>query len=269
MHTRQHVPTLSHVHFESIGGVAGDMLLGALLHLGADRRALVSAYDSLGHLPHESPIALRTTEVQVADERSMGVSVSALQVHAHPASSHTQQHTGHAHHRHLKDVFELIDASEAAQEAKQNAKSTFEILCHAEAIAHNTTPEAVHLHEVGELDSVMDVLGFHVLLRSLGNPRISCTALPSGSGTVMTSHGELACPVPAVRAIADTYEIPLHTVDVQGETITPTGIALLARADFTRGPQPMDPLCSGVGAGTKRFPTVPNIVRALGWTKSV
>lgn len=261
------VAQLSRIHIEPIGGLAGDMLLAALLDLGGDRRALEAVFASVAHLNGEQPIRLRSARVELAAHgagpRVAGTAplIDAIQIAAHPPSSAT----GHSHHRHVEHVFALLESSSASPAAIDAAQDTFRLLCAAEATAHQTTADQVHLHEVGELDSIMDVLGFHVLHHSLGSPALSCASLPSGSGSVDTSHGRLECPVPAVRALVDTHHLPLHSVEVVGETLTPTGVALVARASFP-GQMPQNPADRvGVGAGTKRFAQRANIVRLHGW----
>jgi hypothetical protein len=124
----------------------------------------------------------------------------------------------------------------------------------------------VHLHEVGALDSILDVVGIAVALESLGAPRVSSSAVPSGHGHVRAAHGELELPVPAVREIAARAGLPLIDVPVCGETVTPTGAAVLAVVCERFGPPPAAPAAAvGVGAGTRRFADRPNVVRVHGY----
>lgn len=256
---------LSRAVVEPVGGVTGDMLLGALIDAGADVTAIRCALESLGL----TGLVLHTEVVQVEGERALHVRSLA------PSSS--QEH--HHHHHHLSDILELIERAEASPTARRRAQRIFGILGEAEARVHGGTPDTVHLHEVGELDSVLDVLGIAVALDTLGNPSVHSLPLPSGQGTVHTAHGELTCPVPAVVAIAETFSVPMVSVSLPGETITPTGIAALAEicegwlstkqgvdGDDAIAPENPRPLAKrGVGAGTRRFVGVPNVVRVHTW----
>lgn len=239
--------TLQRLHIEAVGGVAGDMLLGALLDLGADAAPIHRAFASLA-IPE---LRLHVTKVEVHGEAATYVRSIA------PGS-------GHAHH-HLSDIFALLDRAEVTSAARDTAKNIFTILGDAEATVHGGTPHSVHLHEVGELDSVMDVLGIAVALDTLGHPEVRCTPLPSGEGTVDTSHGVLTCPVPAVVEVAREHKVPLESVDLPGETVTPTGIAVVAALAQAYEPVPPGAPHRGCGAGTKRFVTRPNVVRVHGW----
>ena len=239
---------LQRIHLEPVGGVAGDMLLAALCDLGADRRKIERAFESL-----KAPgLVLSTRVVRVNGER-------ALYVRSAPAA--------HDHeHRHLGEVLAVIDRAAATPAAKRLARRIFRRLAAAEGRVHGHEAGHVHLHEVGQLDSILDVLGIAVALDSLGRPRVTCAPLPVGSGTVETRHGRLRCPVPVVRDLARRHRVPLVRVPLTGETITPTGIAVVAEVchqfvSRTRGQVAR----VGVGAGTRRFADRPNVVRVYGF----
>lgn len=236
------------LYIEPIGGVAGDMLLAALIDLGADREAVLRVFASLD-IPD---LQLRVDRVEVDSEPACFVRSLA------PVAG--------GHGRRLADIVAIIDRGDMPDEARSRAIAIFELLAGAEAVVHGGDPSGVHLHEVGELDSIMDVVGFSVALHSLGDPPATAAPLPSGAGTVVTAHGTLSCPVPAVRVIAERAGVPLVAVEVTGETITPTGIAVVATvcesfevSAFTPGD------AIGVGAGKRRFAGRPNVVRIHGW----
>jgi uncharacterized protein (DUF111 family) len=236
------------------------MLLAALLDLGADACAIQAAYDRTG-LPG---LRLETSQVDIDGLRARAVrSLDPVQT-----SCSQQKGSGHGvGHNRLADLWRAVDRAALSGQASARARGIFAILARAEADVHGGTPESVHLHEVGDLDAVLDVVGICVALDSLGNPSASCGPLPSGRGTVRTVHGLLSCPVPAVVAIAASYLIPLVPVPVIGETITPTGIAVVAACCAEFGTEPaVDPngMRVGVGAGTRRFADRPNIVRVYG-----
>ena len=240
--------SFSRLHFECVGGAAGDMILGALLDLGADVAAVRRALASMA-LPG---LELRTERVVVDD-------IAALYVRSLVDDG--------AHHRNLGDVLAIIDRGDMNDAARQRAHGIFEILVAAEAVAHECAAEDVHLHEVGALDSIMDVVGIAVALGSLGNPPASASPIPSGHGNVSTAHGLLTCPVPAVAAVAERWHVPLIDVDVQGETVTPTGIAALANICSSFGDAPVidsETDACGVGAGSRRFARASNLVRVHG-----
>ena len=240
---------VSRLHLEPLGGVAGDMILGALLDLGAPQEPIMHAFASM----NEPGLELKV-------ERTRRGDVEATYVRSIASG------TGHVH-RHRAEVHAALRRADVSKGALERAIEIFDILCGAEAIAHNATLDSVHLHEVGELDSIMDVLGIVVAMESLGSPEVTCASLPSGRGTVETQHGTLDCPVPAVVAIAERYSIPLKAVELPGETITPTGIAVLAA--YCRDFDAMnfsEAECIGYGAGTKHFESTPNVVCAMGWS---
>jgi uncharacterized protein (DUF111 family) len=241
-------PPFARLHIEPIGGVAGDMLLAALLDLGADLDAVQAAVSRMA----EPGLALEVSRVDVDG-------VPALRVKSIPRAHHT-------HGRHLDEVLEIVDRAGLAPGPRGTVGRIFDVLAVAEAESHGATAHHVHLHEVGELDSILDVVGIAVAYHSLGAPPVDVAALPSGHGTVESAHGTLTLPAPAVMKVAARFDIPLHDVDVRGETVTPTGIAAVAALGRAQGlpvSRPGD--ACGVGAGTRRFPARPNVVRVHGY----
>ncbi|MEZ0311685.1 MAG: nickel insertion protein [Myxococcota bacterium] len=257
----------SRLHIEPVGGVAGDMLLAALIDLGADVAVVRSALAGF----HEPGLSLTVDEVGVAGERALYVrsllGVPQTRFHAAQTVPLVGAAPLHAHHL-LGDVLGRVRRAALDSAVTERVTHIFTLLAEAEAVVHGGDAATVGLHEVGELDSIMDVVGISVALASLGVREVSCAPLPSGHGTVMSSHGELACPTPAVKIICDRYNVPLEPVDVVGETVTPTGAAVVAAVceTFTREPKGMATAVKvGVGAGTKRFPGRANVVRIHGW----
>ena len=257
----------SRLHIEPVGGVAGDMLLAALIDLGADVAAVRSALAGF----HEPALSLSVDEVSVAGERALYVrslvGLPQTRFHEVQKASLVSATPLHAHHL-LGDVLGRVHRASLDSAVTERVTHIFNVLAEAEAVVHGGDAATVGLHEVGELDSIMDVVGISVALASLGVREVSCAPLPSGHGTVMTSHGELGCPTPAVKVICDRYGVPLEPVDVAGETVTPTGAAVVAALceTFTAEPRGMGSAVRvGVGAGTKRFPGRANVVRVHGW----
>lgn len=257
----------SRLHIEPIGGVAGDMLLAALIDLGADVAAVRSALAGF----NEPGLKLTVEEVAVGAERALYVrSLAGNAQHRFKEarqSSLVSTTPLHAHHL-LGDILGRVARAGLDAAVTERVTHIFNLLAEAEAVVHGGEPGTVGLHEVGELDSIMDVVGISVALATLGVREVTCAPLPSGHGTVMTSHGELSCPTPAVRQICERHAVPLASVDVKGETVTPTGAAVVAAIchEFTHEPQGLGTAGRiGVGAGTKRFPGRPNVVRIHGW----
>ena len=222
---------------DGFGGVAGDMLLGALVDLGADLKAIETALMTLP-LSGWSIEASRTTR-------------------RHLACTAVQVHVPHEHvHRHLPDILGIIDASKLPDVVKDGAKRTFWALAEAEAAAHDLPIEAVHFHEVGAADAILDICGVSFALHSLGIGRLLVGALPAGSGTVRCAHGELPCPVPAVVRLLEGFT--LRPGEGEGEMITPTGAAILraygeplSTSAYLAQTQDMLGGRSGYGAGTR------------------
>jgi pyridinium-3,5-bisthiocarboxylic acid mononucleotide nickel chelatase len=228
----------------AVGGVAGDMLLAALIDLGADATAIRRAFASL----QVRGLALDVSRVEVSGERALYVRSLA-------------PHEGHSH-RHLSEIEAVIGKGDLSDVARARALRIFRVLTEAEARVHGGSVDEVALHEVGELDSILDVVGISVALESLGNPALSVSSLPSGQGVVRTAHGELSVPVPAVLELAQRFNIPLEPAPLRGETVTPTGIAVLAVVAERFGLDVQPPyLGTGIGAGTRRFADRPNVVR--------
>lgn len=177
---------------------------------------------------------------------------------------HDHEHShGHSHtHRALSDVVALIDSSCATQAAKDLAIKVFTIIAAAEAKAHGTSPDLVHFHEVGGLDSIADILAFAVCVTDLKITQTYATHLGEGFGEVRCQHGLLPIPVPAVANICAAHHLPLVTGRCYGELVTPTGAAMLAALECHFAPAPLTTMIAvGYGAG-KRTYDKPSFVRA-------
>lgn len=177
---------------------------------------------------------------------------------------HDHSHGGHSHeHRSLQDVYALIDQSLASDPAKKLAKKVFAIIAVAEAKAHGTSPDLVHFHEVGGLDSIADVLSFAVCIDDLQIDTVYASTLGEGYGEIVCQHGLLPIPVPAVSNIVAAHHLPLQSGRCYGELVTPTGAAMVAALEpkFTT-PQGMTIISTGYGAG-KRAYEKPSFVRAM------
>lgn len=174
-------------------------------------------------------------------------------------------HHAHAHvHRHLADVEALIDGTDMTDRARAIAKRIFRIVAEAEAKAHRLPIEEVHFHEVGALDSIVDIIAAAVCFDNLGITDVIVPALSEGRGTVRCQHGVLPVPVPAVANIAEAHGLTLSIMDVQGEFVTPTGAAIAAALRTSDAlPARFHIEKIGCGAGKRAYTARPGFLRAM------
>ena len=239
--------------------MSGDMTVGALLSLGASAERLKETLDSLKLGDEFSYV--------IAQKSSYGIAGTDFDVilphHHHHEHDHHHEHHHHHEHRNLADVEAIIDRGVMSDRARALAKKAFRFVAEAEARAHGKPIEEVHFHEVGAIDSIVDIISAAVLFDDLGETECVVTGLTEGTGTVMCAHGELPVPVPAVLNIAAATGIPLRPSETKGECVTPTGIALAA-AFRTRDTLPPAYRVLGVGTGLgKRDYGRPAILRIL------
>ena len=247
---------------EGSAGISGDMTVGALLSLGANAERLKATLDSL-KLGHEFSYV-------ISEKTSYGIAGTDFDVilphHHHNSTLNSQPSTPHRHHhehRNLAEVEAVIDRGEMSDNARALAKKAFRFVAEAEAKAHGKPIGEVHFHEVGAIDSIVDIVSAAVLFDDVGDPECVVTGLTEGTGTVMCAHGELPVPVPAVLNIAAATGMPLRPSETKGECVTPTGIALAA-AFRTRCALPPAYKVLSVGTGLgKRDYGRPAILRIL------
>ncbi len=237
--------TQTHLHFDCFSGISGDMLLGALVDLGAP---LAEIERQLAALPI-GPFSLRA-------EKLMRQGIEGTRVHVEV------QEDPHAH-RHLRHVIEIIDrAADLPARVAERARRAFTLLAEAEARVHGTTIERVHFHEVGARDAIVDITGAMLGVELLGIESFSASTVTAGSGTVRCQHGVMPVPAPATAELL--RGLPWQAGPVASEMATPTGIAIL-RALLGEPPAPTPPdLCPariGYGAGSKEFKELPNYLR--------
>lgn len=253
-------------------GISGNMLVAALLDLGASRKKLDQAIASLHieglhyHLEHKNSYSVAGLSFQVfvhdhdADRTESRESSYSEHVHHHEHG----HDSGHAHvHRHPTEIFALIDSANITEKARSTAHKIFDIIADAEAKTHGVPKESVHFHEVGAIDSIVDVLAISVLADDLQISDCIVTGLSEGSGEVRTQHGMLPVPVPAVLNIAAAHGIALSHENVHGEMVTPTGIAAAAAlrtSEFL--PERYKVLSVGIGLGQRDFGKA-NFLRAM------
>jgi pyridinium-3,5-bisthiocarboxylic acid mononucleotide nickel chelatase len=231
-------------HFDCFSGAGGDMILAALIDAGADADAVAHRLSTLGL----SGVSVRFERLQ-----RRGLAGQAV---------HVDVPAGDQPHRHLPDILAMIDAADLPGRSAETAKAIFHRLAEAEAKVHGIGVEAVHFHEVGAADSIVDIVGAAVAVELLGIERVTCSPLPLGGGTVLCEHGELPVPTPATVELL--RGVPTVPGPVQEELTTPTAAAILTTLAQCFGPVPAMQLCgSGYGAGSREFGEVPNLLRVL------
>ena len=284
------------LYLECSSGISGDMTVAALLDLGADWEKLqkvlqslpVSGFQVAKNLVNKSGLSCMDFSVYLdaihenrdhdmaylhGEERGCPVqhdqaghehhSREACGKHIH--EEHSQEaHVHHAHeHRGMKEITEVIEGAAMTPHAKEIALRIFHILAEAEAKAHGVPVEQVHFHEVGAVDSIVDIVSVAVCLDDLGIEQVIVPKLCEGTGSVRCQHGILPIPVPAVANILATYPIPLEILPVQGELVTPTGAAIVA-AVATSYQLPFSFVIKKIGMGAgKRTYERPGILRAM------
>ena len=230
------------LYIDAVGGLAGDMLLGALLDAGADEERVAAGLRALAGVALESE---RVTRGAIAARHVRIVGAEG----PHP-------------HRRWADVRALIDAAGLPPRAGTRAHAVFAALARAEAAVHGIELEDVHFHEVGALDAIGDVCGIALALEDLGIDELHCSPLPLARGLTQAAHGTLPLPAPATVELL--RGAPVHGVDGEGELVTPTGAAVVAGLVSAFGALPALRLQAiGYGAGTREFAERPNVVRVL------
>jgi uncharacterized protein (TIGR00299 family) protein len=258
------------LYFDCFSGISGDMVLGALIDAGLPiqdlRRALGSLTMAGCDVSAQRVLraGLSATKFVVHESHESPVHHTPGAVHDHD-HDHPLHHPGHGHqhpHRSLPEIFALIDRSALSHAGRERAKGLFRRLAEAEAAIHQMPVEAVHLHEVGALDSIIDIVGAVFALEWAGADRIVCSPLNVGGGTVRSAHGEFPVPAPAtVKLLGDA---PIYGGTVQKELVTPTGALIATAYASSFGPVPaMAVEHVGYGAGERDNPDTPNVLRVL------
>ena len=260
------------LYFDCFSGISGDMALGAMLDAGLPLEELKRALGTL---------SLGNAHVHAERVLRAGVSATRFTVHEHPHGHEQHSHGaavgsgpsqghGHAHdhahdhhpHRSLPEIFSLIDRSGLTPDGRARAKAMFERLAEAEAAIHQMPVDRVHLHEVGALDSIIDIVGIVFAMEWAGADTIVCSPLNVGGGMVSSAHGLF--PVPAPATVRLLGEAPVYSGAVQKELTTPTGALIATTFAGSFGPLPaMAVERVGYGAGARDEPSTPNVLRIL------
>jgi pyridinium-3,5-bisthiocarboxylic acid mononucleotide nickel chelatase len=230
-------------YFDCFSGAAGDMIAGAMLDAGLDFEFLKSQIATLG---------LKNLDITVSETRRAGLRAK------HFVPLIKEEH----HHRHLGDIKKIINNSKIGEKPKQTAIAIFGRLAQAEAAVHGKDPDDIHFHEVGAMDSIVDIVSAAVGFDALGIEKIYCSALAVGGGQVKAAHGIMPVPAPATAELLKG--IPTVGGPIDKELLTPTGAAILTTVAESFGPiPPMTIEATGYGAGTLDSEHVPNVVRLI------
>lgn len=229
-------------YLEPIGGLSGDIFLGALVDAGLPLAVLEGVVADLG---------LHGIQIEAERVQKAGIAATHVRVSA-PAE-------GHGHGRRAAELIQIVEDASLPPEIKSVSVGVVQRLAQAEAKIHNTTPEEVHFHELGGLDTVVDVCGVVAGLAELAVERLYCAPLPLGYGLVQAAHGLLPLPAPATVELLTG--VPTRGVEIEGETVTPTGAALAVHLAHEFRRPAMIARTVGYGAGTKDFDPMPNVAR--------
>jgi uncharacterized protein (TIGR00299 family) protein len=232
-------------YFDTFSGISGDMTLGAFVSAGVSLDALSAEIAKLG---------LAGVELEASHIARSGISAVKLDVVISVSGKK---------HRHLKDILALIYESALSERVKRDARRIFEEVGKAEAKVHDTTIDKVHFHEVGALDSIVDIVGTAVCLELAGIERVYSSPVRLGSGGfVQTDHGTMPLPGPAAVEILKGY--PTILTGIPFELTTPTGAAIIrAMSSGVLSSETMRVSGVGYGAGTREIPQVPNLLRVI------
>jgi uncharacterized protein (TIGR00299 family) protein len=262
------------LYFDCFSGISGDMTIGALLDLGLDPLYL---QEELAKLDMKDEYELSWSRVE-----KKGISATKFDVHLkedkrhdqdhnhdnhnHNHQNHHEQHDHHAHdkhhHRHYKDIVELIKKANFNENVTQMSLNIFKKIGEAEAKIHNIPLEKIHFHEVGAVDSIIDIVGSAILIDRLNIEKIVASNVPVGNGFIKIEHGFYPIPVPATLEILKG--VPIQHSGVRGELTTPTGASILSTLANGFGAIPsMEVESIGYGAGTKDFSQTPNVLRVI------
>ncbi len=239
---------------EPVGGIAGDMMLAALLHLGAPRAALDDGLLALAEA--SGAVDLRGTRVVAEPVEVSGIRALRVEVRVPPEVRDREPH-----HRPWRAVRELLGRARLPERARELALLAFTRLAEAEGRVHGVPPDEVEFHEVGAVDSIVDVVGSALLVAALAPARIVCLPPPSGGGTARAAHGPIPIPGPAVLEVMRGRAL---RPSGPGERTTPTGAALVAAWTESADSLPeLSVQAVGYGAGTRRWEDAPNLLRAV------
>lgn len=247
-------------YLECFAGISGDMFLGALVDAGVDPKLL---HDAVASLNVGVILEIEKVDRSGINASNVRVRVDGTSAETAASASHAHHHSHHEHHHHgrsLSVIRTMIENAPLAAAAKATAIRAFELLGESEAKIHNVPIESIHFHEVGAVDSIVDIVAGAVGAHALNVDSWICSPLNVGGGTVECSHGTFPVPAPATMDLLQG--VPTYSSGIQMELVTPTGAALVRALNCTFGPAPaMSVDKIGYGAGSRNPKRFPNVVR--------
>ncbi len=232
-------------YFDAFSGISGDMTIAAFLNAGLDEKEFISEL---------SKLKLSGFEIEIKKVIRNGITATKFDVFIKEARKE---------HRHLSDIFKVIDSSDLSEFVKQTSKKIFTNIAKAEAKIHNTTIEEVHFHEVGAIDSIIDIVGCAICIEKFGIEKIFSSKIPLGSGSfTQTQHGKMPIPSPATLELLKNF--PVTLTDIPYELTTPTGASIIATlAEYGLEKETIKINSIGYGAGNFDIPDQPDLLRII------
>ena len=276
------------LYFDCFSGISGDMTLAALIDLGIDKEAFMTEISKINvegfeinfSRTEKSGIGAQDVDVILTngefDEHEHHEhnheSHEHMHEHNHEQHEHIHEHGSHEHthehhhahvHRNISDVYSIIDNSTISENAKELSKRIFMRVAKAEAKVHSKPIEEVHFHEVGALDSIVDIIGTSILIDMIKPDKIYSSVVNEGHGFIKCQHGFMPVPAPATAEIFADSNVVYKQIDVDNEMVTPTGAAIIAELSEGFGMcPPMNIKKTGYGAGKRNF-VIPNVLRVI------
>ena len=247
------------LYFDCSSGISGNMTIGALLEIINDENYLLNELKKLN---------IDGYEIKISKKVKNGITGTYVDVllehehhHKHKEHNHENEHTHHHEHRNLSDVNKIIDNSTLNDEVKKLAKKIFLRVAKAESKVHNKPLEEVHFHEVGAIDSIIDIVGIAILINKINPDKIVSSTVNDGYGFIECAHGKMAVPVPATSEIFSNSNVKFRQIEIDTELVTPTGAAIIAElaTDFMPLPE-MQVEKIGWGSGSKDL-QIPNVLK--------
>lgn len=248
------------LYFDCSSGISGNMTLGALLEIVGDEKYFLEEIKKLNIDGYKLEISKKVKN------GITGTYVDVILEHQHENHNHEEEHNHNHHehhheHRNLNDVYSVIDNSSIDEKSKELSKRIFLRVAKAEAKVHNKTLEEVHFHEVGAIDSIIDIVGTAILINKINPDKIISSIVNDGYGFIECAHGKISVPVPATSEIFANSNVKFRQIDIDTELVTPTGAAIIAElaTEFTTLPvMTIDKI--GWGSGFKDL-EIPNVLK--------
>lgn len=238
------------LYFDCSSGISGNMTLGALTEIIGDKNYLLNELKKLN---------VDGYHIEISKKIKNGITGTYIDVILEYEHNHKEHH--HHEHRNIEDINKIIDNSSLDEKVKDLSKRTFMRVANAESKVHNKPLEEVHFHEVGALDSIVDIVGTAILINKINPDKIISSVVNDGYGFIECAHGTISVPVPATSEIFSASNVRFRQIDIDTELVTPTGAAIIAELadEFTVLPE-MKVMKIGWGAGSKEL-KIPNILK--------